>query len=497
VETVLEKGRAAPEARRWLALALLCVVHLMVVVDVSIVNVALPSVAGELGFSESGLQWVVGAYTLTFGGFLLLGGRAADLFGRRRVLAFGLLLFAGASLLGGLALSAETLVAARALQGVGGAIALPAALSVVATTFEGPERNRAFGAWSAVGGAGFAVGVLAGGLITEALDWRWVFLINIPVGFAAVALLPLLIPGDRVNRAPGRNPGQGAWASLRTFDAPGALTVTAGLVALVYAMANIGDAGWASPGTIGASALALALLGAFVVIESRASSPLVPLSVFRLRTLAGANGVALVVGAVSYAAFYFVSLHLQGVLGYSPLATGLAFLPLALAVVVAANVAPPLVTKSGPGAVLAGGLALMAASFLWLGLVAGTPDSSLAEILFPSALAGLALGFSFVPLTAAAVGGAPPGQAGLASGLVNTSRQVGGALGLALLVAVASAASAASPEALAAGYRAAFLAGAGLSLIGLVLTLVLVRGSAPGSQGSAGAHAHHGHGHGH
>lgn len=455
--------------RRWLALALLCVAHLLGVVDVSIVNVALPSVGEELGFSPEGLQWVINAYILVFGGFLLLGGRVADLLGRRRVFVGGLVVFSMASLACGLAPSAWTLIAARAIQGLGGAILVPSALSIVATTFEGAERNRALGIFGAVGGLGFTVGVLLGGFITGYLGWEWVFFVNVPVGLLAATLAPSLIPESR------------AEVGHRSFDVAGALTITAGLAFLVYAVVGAGEAGL-STGTLVLLALAAAFLGAFVVAEARSSNPLVPLGVFRQRTLAGANVVAALAGAGATSVFFFTSLYLQQVLGFDPLATGFAFVPLALAIVVGTNVASALVTRYGAGTVLTGGLLVLAVSFLWLGRI-DAGGSYLGDVLFPSLLAGLGVGASVVPATIAAVGALPPEKAGLASGLITTAQQVGGALGLATLVAIAAvrtsvvadnAGAAGAKEALAAGFRASLAAGALLAMLGAILALILV-----------------------
>ena len=474
------KGSASSADRhrsRWYALALLCVAHLLGVVDVSIVNVALPSVGEELGFSPGGLQWVINAYVLAFGGFLLLGGRVADLLGRRRVFVGGLVIFSVASLACGLAPSASALIAARAVQGLGGAILVPSALSIVATTFEGAERDRALGIFGAVGGLGFTVGVLLGGFITGSLGWEWVFFVNVPVGLAAAVLAPSLIPESRAET--GRLESR---AGSRSFDLAGALTVTASLAILVYAVAGTGEAGL-SAGTLGLLALAAGLFGAFIVAEARAANPLVPLGVFRARTLSGANTVAALAGAGATSVFFFVSLYLQQVLGFDPLATGFAFAPLALAIVVGANVASALVSRYGAGTVLTGGLLVLATSFLWLGQI-DAGGSYLGDVLLPSLLAGLGVGSSVVPATIAAVGALPQERAGLASGLITTAQQVGGALGLAALVAVAAARTAAvagtaeaigREEALVAGFRAALVSGAALALLGSVLALVLVR----------------------
>lgn len=469
-ERVVKK---APEMRerRWLALALLCVAHLLGVVDVSIVNVALPSVGKELGFSPEGLQWVINAYILVFGGFLLLGGRIADLLGRRRVFVGGLVLFSVASLACGLAPSAWALIAARAVQGLGGAILVPSALSIVATTFEGPERNRALGIFGAVGGLGFTVGVLLGGFITGSLGWEWVFFVNVPVGLVAAVLAPFLIPESR------------AEVRSRSFDLAGTLTVTIGLAIIVYAVAGVGESGL-SARTLGLLVVAAVLFSAFVVAELRAANPLVPLGVFRIRELTGANAVAALAGASATSVFFFLSLYLQQVLGLTPLATGFAFVPLALAIVVGANVASALVTRFGAGTVLTGGLLILATSFLWLGRI-DAGGSYLVDVLFPSLLAGLGVGCSIVPATIAAVGALPVERAGLASGLITTSQQVGGALGLATLVAIAAirtsmvAGAMGTEEALTAGFRAALISGAALALLGSVLALVLVRSRRP------------------
>ncbi len=465
--------KKAPEMRerRWLALALLCVAHLLGVVDVSIVNVALPSVGKELGFSPEGLQWVINAYILVFGGFLLLGGRIADLLGRRRVFVGGLVLFSVASLACGLAPSAWALIAARAVQGLGGAILVPSALSIVATTFEGPERNRALGIFGAVGGLGFTVGVLLGGFITGSLGWEWVFFVNVPVGLVAAVLAPFLIPESR------------AEVRSRSFDLAGTLTVTIGLAIIVYAVAGVGESGL-SARTLGLLVVAAVLFSAFVVAELRAANPLVPLGVFRIRELTGANAVAALAGASATSVFFFLSLYLQQVLGLTPLATGFAFVPLALAIVVGANVASALVTRFGAGTVLTGGLLILATSFLWLGRI-DAGGSYLVDVLFPSLLAGLGVGCSIVPATIAAVGALPVERAGLASGLITTSQQVGGALGLATLVAIAAirtsmvAGAMGTEEALTAGFRAALISGAALALLGSVLALVLVRSRRP------------------
>jgi EmrB/QacA subfamily drug resistance transporter len=462
------------EQRRWIALALLAVAQFVVVLDASIVNVALPTIGRALDFSQSNLQWVVNAYVLTFGGFLLLGGRVADLLGRRRVFIGGLILFALASLAGGLAQSEGQLIVARAVQGLGAAILSPAALSIVTTTFrDGAERNKALGVWGAVAGAGGAAGVLLGGVLTDTIGWEWVFWVNVPVGIGAAALSPALIAESR------------AASATRTFDFAGAVTVTAALSVLVYALVDANSAGWDSVQTVGLLALTLALFGGFVVAELRSQAPLVPFSFFADRTRTGANVVGLLVGASLFSMFFFISLYMQQVLGYSAIKAGLSYLPLALSIIVSAGVASQLVTRVGFKPVLAAGLALIAAGLLWFSQVS-VHGSFISDILGPSLLAAVGLGFSFVPVTIAAVSGATDRDAGLASGLINTAQQVGGALGLALLstiatsqtsdaMAAAGGAKSALPAALTDGFQSAFLGGAAIAILGLIGVLVLIR----------------------
>jgi EmrB/QacA subfamily drug resistance transporter len=462
------------ERRKWLALVLLAMAQFMVVVDASITNVALPSIGEDLRISQDDLSWVVNAYVLTFGGFLLLGGRMADLLGRRRMFMSGLLLFALASLLGGLSESEAQLIPARALQGLGGALMSPAALSIVTTTFaEGVERNRALGVWGAVVGAGGAAGVLFGGILTDGLGWEWVLFVNVPIGLAAAALAPALIRESRVD------------SGTRAFDVAGAVAVTAGLAALVYGLVDANDAGWGSAQTLGLLAAASTLIAAFVVIELRSAHPLVPFRIFRNRTLTGANVTGLLIGAGLFSMFFFLSLYMQQVLGYDALEAGLAYLPLAVSIVVASGVASPLVTRVGPKPVLLVGLVLMSAALVWLSGVS-VGGSFLADILGPSMLAGIGLGLSYVPLTVAAVSGIRADDAGLASGLINTAQQIGGAIGLAVLATVANAqrdgvleaargAREQVPLAMTEGFGAAFLAGAGIALVGLVATALLIR----------------------
>src|SRR4051812_23627530 len=461
------------ERRRWIALILLCVAQFVVVLDASIVNVALPSIGRALDFSQTNLPWVVNAYVLTFGGFLLLGGRMADLLGRRRVFMGGLVLFALASLVGGFAQSDTWLIAARAVQGLGAAILSPAALSIVTTTFrDGAERNRALGVWGAVAGSGGAAGVLLGGVLTEYVGWEWVLWVNVPIGIGAALLAPALI---------GESRSEG---EMRSFDVAGAVTVTAALSILVYALVDATNAGWGSTQTVGLLAVSAVLLAAFVVIEHRSKDPLVPFGIFRLRTLTGANVVGVLVGASLFSMFFFISLYMQQVLGFSAIKAGLSYLPLAVTIILSAGIASQLVTRVGFKPVLLAGLAFIAAGLVWFGQVS-VGGSYVSDILGPSLLAGAGLGFSFVPVTIAAVAGVPGREAGLASGLINTSQQVGGALGLAVLATIANTRTdhlmsqaggnrAELPNALTEGFQAAFLTGAGLALLGFVLALVLI-----------------------
>jgi len=450
--------------RRWIALILLCVAQFMVVLDAAIMNVALPTIGQALDFTESNLPWVVNAYVLTFGGFLLLGGRMADLLGRRRVFIGGLILFALASLAGGFATNSGQLIAARAVQGLGAAILSPAALSIVTTTFrDGAERNKALGIWGAIAGSGGAAGVLLGGVLTDGLGWEWVLWVNVPIGLAAAAIAPTLLAESRVS------------AARRHFDIAGAVSVTGGLSLLVYALLDANSVGWGSARTIGLLALAAALLAAFVVIERRTPSPLVPFRIFRSRTLTGANVVGLLVGASLFAMFFYISLYMQQVLGYSAIKAGLSYLPLALMIIVSAGLASQLVTRTGFKPVLAAGLVLIAVALVWFAQIP-VDGAFLPDILGPSLLAAVGLGFSFVTTTIAAVSGIDDHEAGLASGLINTSQQVGGALGLATLSAISISVigSSHAPSVLTDGFQKAFLAGAGFAVLGLVATLTLI-----------------------
>lgn len=452
----------------WAVLAVCCVAQFMVVLDVSIVNVALPQMRTSLHLSATGQQWVINAYTLTFAGLLLLGGRAGDLIGRRKVFLLGLGLFTGFSLLGGLAQSGGWLIAARALQGAGAAALAPATLSLLTTTFPDPNgRRRALGAWSATAASGAAVGVLAGGVLTGLLDWRWVLFVNVPIGVALLAGAAWALSESQVDGA------------ARHLDVPGAVTVTAGLAVLVYGIVSTDTHPWASARTIGVLAVGVALLGAFVLIEARLSEhPLVPLGVFRRRSLSAANGVAVALGAAPFCLFFFLSLYLQQINGYTPLRAGLAFLPIGLSSLIAARSAAPLVARLGVRRQLVIGLLLFAGGLAWMAQL--TPgDGYWSSVFLPELLAGIGLGISLVPMTLGATAGVPPHQAGLASGLLNTTRQVGGAVGLAAMATAAAAvhthstAHYAEAAALTSGYDLAFAITAGVLVAGALVALLL------------------------
>jgi EmrB/QacA subfamily drug resistance transporter len=461
---------ARPHLRATLILC--CVAQFMVILDVSVVNVALPSIRHSLGFTEANLQWVVNAYTVTFAGFLLLGGRAADLIGRRRVFVSGLTLFALASLAGGLSDDQTLLTVARAIQGLGGAIVAPASLSILTTTFTDPaERNRAVGIWGAMGGAGGAAGALLGGILIQALSWRWILFINVPIGRVAALATQRLV-------AEGRNPER-----ARGFDLAGAVSATAGLSLLVLGIVRTDTTGWGAASTIGLLAGGVALLVAFVAIEGRfARSPLMPLRVFRSRTLSAANLVVLLSGGASFAMWFFLTLYLQQVLGYSPLKAGLAFLPMTMFFVLGSVVASRLVIKVGPKRLLVAGMLLASAGLLLFGQIrAGGHFYS--DVLGPSLLCTFGMACAFVPAAIAAVSGAEPHESGLASGLVNTSRMFGGALGLAVLAAIGTSRTdsllhggAPMAQALTSGFRLSFDTASGIAFVGaLVAAFALPR----------------------
>jgi EmrB/QacA subfamily drug resistance transporter len=489
--TSLSQAEAEPQytpRAKNLALLLLAMTQFVIVIDASIVNVALPSIGAHLHFARADLSWVVNAYTLTFGGFLLLGGRMADLLGRRRMFMAGLVLFSLASFGGGIAQSEGWLIAARAVQGLGAAIVSPAALSIITTTFaEGAERNRALGIWGAVAGAGGAAGVLLGGILTSGLSWRWVLFVNVPIGITAAILAPRTLVESRAD--------DGA----KTFDLPGAVTVTAGLALLVFAVVDAVNSGWGSTTTLLRLAGAAVLLIAFLAIELRTRHPLMPFSIFRLRTLRGANIVGLLIGMSLFSMFFFISLYLQDVLHYSPIKTGVSYLPLAVGIILSAGAASQIVTRVGFKPPLIAGLVLIAAGLLWFSQVPGTGGSFAADILGPSVLAAVGLGFAFVPVTIAAVTGTQPQEAGLASGLINTSQQVGGALGLAILATIANSRTQSlfhagvhsSAVALTKGFDRAFLIGAGFAVAGAILSAVLIssRDSREHAQAASGTAA--------
>jgi EmrB/QacA subfamily drug resistance transporter len=457
--------------RRWTALILLCVAQFVVVLDASIVNVALPSIGKGLHFSEQNLPWVVNAYVIAFGGFLLLGGRAADLLGRRRVFMAGLMLVAVASLAAGFAANQGQLIAARAAQGLGAAIISPSALSIVTTLFDdGAERNKALGAWGAVAGSAGAAGVLLGGILTDGLGWEWVLWVNVPVSLIALVLTPRLIPESRSESA------------TRHFDAAGAVTITAGLSLLAYALLDASSAGWGSAKIVALLALSVVLIGAFVATELRSTAPLIPFRIFRLRTLTGANVVGILLGASLFSMFFFISLYMQQVLGYSPIHAGLSYLPLAITIIIAAGLGGELVTRFGFKPLLAVGMLFVAAGLLWFSRVS-VGGGFISDILGPSLLAAMGLGFGFVTSTIAAVSGVKGREQGLASGLINTSQQIGGALGLAVLSTIATtrthhvmvAGGSSLHRALTDGFQSAFLGGAVIAALGFVATLVLIR----------------------
>jgi EmrB/QacA subfamily drug resistance transporter len=460
----------ALDPRRWWALALLCGAFFMVVLDATIVLVALPSIQADLGFSEQGLQWMLSAYALTFGGLLLLGGRAADLLGRRRLFMTGVLLFTAASLICGLAWSPAALLAARVVQGAGAAIMTPSALSIISTTFpEGSERNKALGIWGALGGIGATAAWLIGGPLVDGPGWEWIFFINIPLGLAALALSPRLLRESR------------ATLTQRSYDPAGALTITGALVLLVYALVEAPDVGWGAVQTILLLAGSAVLLAAFALIESRHSAPLVPLRILRSRTLVGANTVMLLVGAVAVGMPFVLTLYGQQVLGYSAVTFGVGSVVLAAGAAVGAIVGQAAVLKAGFRTVAATGMALMGGGSLLLTQVS-VGGSYFGDIFFGLLVFGPGVGLAFVPSTVAALAGVAEHESGLASGLSNTALQIGGALGVAILTTVAvsrsndyvAANDGANPlVVLNEGFQSAFLALVVLAGIGVALALML------------------------
>ena len=468
--------QTVPDPNRWKALALVCVAYFIVVLDVSIVNVALPSIAIDLEFSADTLQWVITAYSLAFGGFLLLGGRAADLFGRRKVFMLGMALFTIGSLACGLSSGAAGLIAFRALQGFGGAIISPATLAIINDAFaaDGAERNKAFGIWGAVAGSGAAAGVLLGGVLTEYLGWEWIFFVNVPIGIAIIAIAPKLIHDSRVE------------GIERKVDPLAAVLVTAGLVIFVFAMSEAPDAGWLSAQTIVLTLVAAVLIALFFVKETRTDAPLVPLRLFRVRPIAVANGVGALLGASLFSGFFLLTLYMQQVLGYSPVEAGFAFLATAGTVVVAAGVSQALITRVGVKPVLTTGMVLLALSYYWYTRM--PPDGSYWVDLFPAYFAsGVGLAFVFIPLSLAALSGVDEKIAGVASGLLNTSQQIGGALGVAIISTISTthaenliADGVSRGEALTEGFHWAFWVIAVFAATGALISgLVLKRDDVP------------------
>ncbi|WP_042386178.1 MFS transporter [Streptacidiphilus melanogenes] len=405
-----------------ISLAVIATTQLMVVLDITIVNIALPHISTALHFTPTSLSWVLNAYTLTFGGLLLLGGRIGDILGRRPTLITGVLIFSCASLLGGLATASWMLLAARALQGIGGAIASPTAFALIATNFkEGPERNRAFGVYSAVAGAGGAIGLLLGGMLTSWLSWRWVLFVNVPIGLALAALAPLYINDSE--RHPGR------------FDLPGALTSTLGMVSLVYGFIRAADKGWTDTWTLASFAAAVVLLAAFLLIESRTEQPITPLHMFRNRNRSGAYVLMLCLAAAMFGIFFFMTQFIQDVLGFSPIRAGLGFLPMSLSIILAAQISARLQTRFGAKPFMILGTVLVNAGAYWITQL-DVHSSYIGGVLGPTMIFGLGMGFIFVPVMLTAVSGVAPHETGSATGLLNTTQQVGGSLGLAILVTV-------------------------------------------------------------
>ncbi len=460
----------SPNINRWRAFALLAVSFFMTVIDLTIVNVSLPTIGRDLHFSATSLQWVVTAYALTFGGFMLLGGRAADLLGRRRILMAGLALFTVASLGAALSTSEVSLIAARAVQGLGAAIMLPAALSIVMNMFaEGAERNKALGIWGGLGAGGATVGVIAGGLLTRYAGWQYIFYLNVPIGATALALAPRIVPDSRLE------------TMRRRFDALGAVAGTGGLVLLVDAIAQAPQYGWGASRTVSVLAGSVVLLAAFLAIENRAKEPVLPLSIFRLRTLAGANAAGLLLGG-SFFAFIFVgTLYMQQVLHYSALQTGLAWLAASLTSIALAGISQALVTRGGAKIVMAIGMTLIGAGVLWATQVP-VHGHFIANLAGPFVVAGAGTAFAFIPISIAALAGVSEHQAGLASGLLNTSQQLGGAIGIAIASSLAAShtqtlvrAGTAAPAALTGGFQQALWVLGAIALLAIPAIFALVR----------------------
>ena len=464
-----------PEPNRWLVLVLVCLAQFMVVLDATIVNVALPSIQAALHFTPTSLQWIVNAYTLMFGGFLLLGGRASDLLGRQRLFIAGIFVFTAASLINGVAQSSEVLIAGRALQGLGAALVSPAALAIVTTTFaEGAERTKALGVWSAIAAGGAAAGLVIGGFLTETLSWRWIFFVNLPIGIAAALLSLRFVPNSRPDDHP------------ETYDTAGAVTVTGGLLVLVFAIVKAQGYGWGSSRTVALFVLAFVLLAAFVVIERRSKAPLIRLGIFRMRSLSGSNAAMLLVASGLFAMFYFASLYMQEILGYGPLKAGVAFVPFTLGIIIGAGASQALIRRIGIRIVVFTGITMGTAGLLYFARLPAH-GSYVPDLLPTIAVVSIGMGMTFVPLTLLATTNVERADAGLASGLFNTSQQVGGALGLAILSTLAASRTsnllgggvgssvAVRDSALTSGYHVAFAVGAGMLLAALVVLAVTIR----------------------
>lgn len=471
-ENVTHQDQTAPDPRRWVILALIVMAQFMVVLDVAIVNVALPSIKTSLHFSQVSLQWVITAYSILFGGVLMLGGRLSDLLGRRRLFATGLALFTVSSLLDGLAWSETSLIVFRSLQGLGAALVAPAALSILTTTFrEGRERNVALGIWGAVSGSGGAIGVLLGGVLTSGLGWSWIFFVNVPVGIAVLAATPFLLQESVA--------GLGHWH----FDFAGAASITGGLMLLVYAMTRAAEHGWGSTESIVLIALAVALIAGFFVIESRSKAPLLPLRIFRLRTLSGSNLGGLLLGASVFAQFFLLTLYMQQVLHYSALTAGFAYIGLALTIVLCSGIAQALTTRLGVATVMPVGMTIAAGALVWLAQVP-VHGEYWTNLFGPFLLGGLGLALAFVPMSIGGLTGVRGNDAGVASGLLNTVQQVGGAIGVAIATTIATtftndyvSAHHTSPlagPALVHGFQAGFYVLAGIAAIGAILSAILL-----------------------
>ncbi len=472
-EVVSELSHSNTEGKHLgLALAVISGAQLMIVLDATVVNVAIPTIHQALHFSLANLEWLITAYSLTFGGLLLFGGRTGDLYGKRKMFMIGIALFAVASLLGGLATNELWLILTRGLQGVGGAIAAPTALSLIATNFaEGRERNRAMGVYAAMSGGGGALGLLLGGVLTSYVSWRWIFFVNVPIAAVILFLTPRAL-----------NESQTTSGHL---DVPGAITVTGGMLALVYGLSNASNHSWTSTATLVSLAISVVLLATFALLESRSSEPLMPLSIFKNRNRSGSFAMMLCIGIAMFSMFYFLTQYLQNILGYSPIKTGVGFLPMTAGIIVAAGLSSRLVGRVGIRIPLLVGPALVTLGILWVSRI--TTTSSYLDILGPLIVIALGMGSSFVPLTLSAVSGVKPNEAGLASALLNTMQQIGGALGLAVLATVAIDAtkskiaslhqttSAAMNIATTHGYSIAFLVAAAISFSGLLISIIVIR----------------------